>query len=224
MRFAVLSILASLAPLTLSLAIPDDAGPLFKVDAHLLVTNTEPFRAMTDRLQQTLPTGYTTNVTDAINAYTPQLFSQPLINANKAEARVYIISPTEFKALQAVGVTMKEVVDIAYNNYIAYTIFTLGCIGKYVDPSGAEVAYIQTKARTWDNMRRDIDNLFKKKGGKKGYAAQPFYPHIVIGETQPGVVKDDNYVGNGVCVADTKNEDPIGIGLQVIPNPIPVDF
>ena len=201
-----------------------ESRPVFKVDAHLLITNSGPYQSTTDRLQQTLLPGYTRNVTEALNSHPSRFFSKPLVNSNANAANVLIISPTEYRALTAVGVTMQEIEDIGFNNYIAYTIYSLGCIGKYTDKkSGAEVAYIETKARTWDNMRRDIDGLYKRKGGRGGFVGLPWTPHIVIGETHPGLVVDDIGVGKGVCVADTSNEDPIGIGIMQKPN-IPVDW
>jgi len=180
--------------------------PVYTVDARVLITNNAPFQSFPDRLQQTVQP-LTQNITDAMND--SGLFEKHLINPGIA--RTVIIQPAEVQALAAVGITMKDIESVAFNNYIAYTIFSFGCIGRQTS-GGEEVAYIETVARTWDNMRKDLEKMYKKKKGVRGgFVAANFHPHMTIGESSPGYF-DDADVGVGSCVAGVRHEDPVVVG------------
>jgi len=192
--------------------------PVLTVDANVLVTNRAPFQSFPDHLQQTLSDArFVQNVTDSLVA--ERFFTGPLLPV-AGPLRVVIVQPAELALLQTRGITIKDVEDIAYNNYIVYTIFWLGCIGRSI-VNGTEVAYIEAESRNWVAMRRDIEALWVKRGGAKqgGFAANAFHPHIVIAESNLDAVPDDSVEGDGHCVAQTRNEDPVGITIQQLPEP-----
>jgi len=209
-KLSTLLLLLLLTPGTHQLPTPsvhtEGTLPVYTVDARLLITNNAPFESFPDRLQQTVQP-LSQNITDAMNG--AGLFTGHLVNPGVA--RTVIVEPAEVQALAAVGITMKDIEGVAYNNYIAYTIFEFGCIGRQTS-GDEEVAYIETSARTWDNMRKDLEKMYKKKNGPKGgFVAANFHPHMTIGESSPGYF-DDADVGVGVCVAGTRHEDPVLVG------------
>jgi hypothetical protein len=172
--------------------------PAYQIDYHLIQTNLEPFKSFPDRLQQTLVTKYSYNITEAFND--SGLFSKPLIHPGTA--RVVIVSPDEFTLLQTVGITMKEVVDIAYNNYIAYTIMRAECFGRQ-DEQGESVAFLRLSARTWNNIRRDVEGLWLKKGGEAGkFDKDAWWPHMTLGESTPNYFNNDLVGQQEGCFAD----------------------
>lgn len=180
--------------------------PVYTIDARVLITNNGAFQSFPDRLQQTVEP-LTQNITDAMND--SGLFTRHLVNPGVA--RTVIVEPAEVRALATVGITMKDIEAVAFNNYIAYTIFAFGCIGRQ-SSGDEEVAYIETSARTWNNMRTDLEKMYKKKKGTKGgFVAANFHPHMTIGESSPGYF-DDADVGAGTCVAGVKHEDPVLVG------------
>jgi len=109
---------------------------------------------------------------------------------------------------------MNEVEDIAYNNYIQYTIINLGCIKK-TTVGAATIASIEAKARTIDAIRKDVEKLFLSKNGQKGaFSATAYSAHITIGASADQWTEIDLNQAlklTGVCVADAIPGDPMSV-------------
>lgn len=206
-----------LAILTYVLAIPrypeqialvQSARPKYTIDGNLMVTNWDPFKSFPTHLQQTLKAKYSLNLTDAFN--NDHIFNKEL--QHPGYARVIIVSPQEFDELQKVGITMQEVDAIALNHYIQYTIMTAECFGMQEDENGDGVVFLRVKARTWDAMRKDIEDLYVERGGKDGFHKEDFWPHMTVSGTANGLEVDDWKVAREKgCFADVEVGDIWGL-------------
>jgi len=193
--------------------------PTYAVDGRLLQTGKVRFVHHDDLLQQTLNGEYTRNLTDALNrdgaGSSSSLSARPLYHTGRL-ARVEIISPREFLLLQSVGITMVDVDAIAYNNYIVYTIFKVLCMGRTeaVNARGEleEVEWLRVSSRNWEYMRRDVERLWRSKGGeeKGGFVATDYWPHITFATSNADGESRvlDEMVGREDCFADTTTGSP----------------
>jgi len=190
---------------------PRTTKKTYNVDAHLLLTNWQPFQTYPDRVAQTLYPNSTLNVTQAL--LTDKVFTtlypigQPIID---------VIYPEEVAILAKANITIDDLNSIAYNNYIAYTPLEIGCIGKNtVRQSTAQVVYIEAFARTYDNLRNQVEELYRNNGGAPGlFTAKPFFAHVSVATTKPLANLNDRLVLKGQCVANTTHEDPSLVSLQ----------
>jgi len=174
--------------------------PAINVSRGLLVTNSVVFKSVPGILQQELHPEFLPAIAQQINDL--GLIDDVVVAPKRA--RVLIVGEREMKALNAIGITQKQVEEIGFNNYLQYTIFQIGCVKTFQRNSGPQVVFLDVKAKTWDQMRLDIQNLYINKGGTGGVFVQENWNwHLTFGETNPGAVKDEDIV-DGPCIAQTR--------------------
>jgi len=175
----------------------------FTVDSNFMMTNRVPFVSHPDRLQQTLNTTFLGSLTDALNR--SGLFTVRLTTA--IDAHALIVTPSEFKRLQTLGITMDELEVIAKRDYIAYTEIATLCLA-HQRLQQDEVVFLRVQAKEWRKVRQDIADLVAQKLGADTDAKGPgifdpfnYSPVIVVAYSgTKGWVEED--LGGDWCFAD----------------------
>ena len=117
---------------------------------------------------------------------------------NRGEAHITTITPPEFFHQLKGVVTIEEIEKIASEMPIQSSKFKVVCLGRGMKDD-MSTFYVVVESEDLINLRKKVEMLFLKKGGKKGkFRAENFYPHITVGFTKrdlhesDGVIKDKN--------------------------------
>ncbi|KAI9594536.1 hypothetical protein BDF19DRAFT_497020 [Syncephalis fuscata] len=122
----------------------------------------------------------------------------------------FAISRKEFDVLSKVGITGKQLYDIGSYYYMAYTIFSIECLGRTRTANG-EAWYLKVKSSVWESVRKEVASVYLKAGGNEGaFDQNDFYPHITIGQTGNEDIPDEDIARgtNSTCVANVKLVGP----------------
>lgn len=114
---------------------------------------------------------------------------------HRGEAHITVITPPEFKILQK-KVSMREIEAVATEMEMQKIRPKLLCVGKsslQISGNIESTYYVVVESERLYQIRKAIENLYHKKGGKESFDAENYYPHVTLGFT-----KRDLHIEDGI--------------------------
>ncbi|XGC79378.1 hypothetical protein ACES2L_08555 [Bdellovibrio bacteriovorus] len=112
---------------------------------------------------------------------------------HRGEAHITVITPPEFKILQK-KVSMKEIEAIATELEMQKFTPKLLCVGKgslQISGKTESTYYVVIESERLYQIRKAVETLYHKKGGKENFDAENYYPHVTLGFTKRDLHLED---------------------------------
>jgi 2'-5' RNA ligase len=140
---------------------------------------------------------------------------------NRGEAHVTVITPPEFQDDLSKFVSIQEVNEIANKLNIQKSTYKPICMGKgkfndTVADKYLESYFIVIESEDLLNIRKEIANLYKKRGGTK-FDPLHFYPHITLGFTDRDLHENDGVIKNAKSCMRTLHISPFPSTVPGLP-------
>lgn len=130
----------------------------------------------------------------------------PVKLLNRGEAHITVITPIEYYDVLRSKVSMLEIEQIAKNEKIQASEFSIECLG-IGKKNEDETYFIVVNSPKLVAIRKKVQELFEQRGGAvDAFSATSFYPHITLGFTKrdlhesDGVIKDQRSCQHKISV------------------------
>ena len=128
---------------------------------------------------------------------------------DRGESHITVITPIEYDNVLKKKVSINEINAIAARGKIQNTAFEIVCIGKgsvKIQDKEESTFYIVARSPELLKIRKDVQQLFIKKGGaKEAFNPDNYYPHITLGFTKRDLHESDGIIKDKKsCIADVK--------------------
>jgi 2'-5' RNA ligase len=129
---------------------------------------------------------------------------------SRTEAHITVITPPEFDNKLAAYVTIEEIHQIALNNRIQDSRFSVVCLGQgkaKINGRAESTYYLVVQSNKLNKVREQVRDLFISRGGNnRDFSAATFYPHITVGYTLSDLHLGPHRVKKDInsCVAGVK--------------------
>lgn len=119
---------------------------------------------------------------------------------SRGEAHITVVTPVEFYNSLSSKMTIDEINKIGIKNNIQNSKFEILCLGKgqaRIDQKTEENYFIVVSSETLLNIRKEIAELFYRRGGKKtDFNPIHYFPHITVAFTKRDLHESDGVIKN----------------------------